>query len=384
MRPLYTQEQIDWTGGNAGLWYDKFCDRWQPDWSGLGDGGKKEWVEPVTRSKVGDTGRLEAALQRTAALLQAHGQCPLFFKTAYAFVTGLGRAHPVENGFAWHHTLGVPYLPGSSVKGLVRAWAEQWVDPKPDDAEINRIFGPKQGDLHVGSVIFLDALPTKSVQLKADVMTPHYALYYQDELAKTSPADWHSPTPIPFLAVEREQSFVFSVLPRRDEAQADCQQVQDWLKEALCWIGAGAKTAVGYGRFDPDPEAEQAYRAAKEQRRQELEAQRAEAERLAELERQLADKSSLYAELFRASQEENWPEDKQAFAQAGLIESWLDRLEADPRPDAIHYLAELIEHHFPGLLDDPEAKTGKKNDKFKFKQRQREFGQRMSVLLRKV
>jgi CRISPR-associated protein Cmr6 len=34
----------------------------------------------------------------------------------------------VENGFLWHPTLGVPYLPGAAVKGLVRAYVEHWDD----------------------------------------------------------------------------------------------------------------------------------------------------------------------------------------------------------------------------------------------------------------
>lgn len=377
MRPLYTQEPIEWSGGNVGLWYDKFCDRWQSNWvDGLGDEGKKAWIDQVAHRAIGDEERLEVAQRRMIALLRAHGQQPLFFKTADAFVTGLGREHPVENGFAWHPTLGVPYLPGSSVKGMVRAWAERWLDSKPDSDDINRIFGPKQGHLHVGSVIFLDALPTGPVQLKADVMTPHYGPYYQDESGQTPPADWHPPTPIPFLAVARDQSFLFGVMPRRAGAVSEVEQAQTWLRSALAWIGAGAKTAVGYGRFDPDPEAEHAFQAADEQRREREAAERAEAERQAELERQLAGTSELYAELYQASQQEDWPNDKDAFARSGLIESWLDRLEADPQPDAVAYLAELVEGHFPGLLTDPEATTGKKQ-KYAFKERQRGFAKRI-------
>ena len=37
-----------------------------------------------------------------------------------ALVTGMGNPHPLESGFTWHPTLGMPYLPGSAV-GLVRA-----------------------------------------------------------------------------------------------------------------------------------------------------------------------------------------------------------------------------------------------------------------------
>jgi len=41
------------------------------------------------------------------------------------FVTGMGMEHPLENGFAFLDPYGVPYLPGSSVKGVVRRAAEE-------------------------------------------------------------------------------------------------------------------------------------------------------------------------------------------------------------------------------------------------------------------
>lgn len=173
----------------------------------------------------------------------------LHLKTEGPFVTGLGRNHPVENGFAWHQTLGTPYLPGSSVKGVVRSWAKIWEEE--NDETINRIFGPRDSiTSSVGSVIFLDAIPISQVQLKADVMTPHYGPYYQGD---EPPADWHSPVPVPFLVVETGQDFLFGVMPRRPEDQRDgedCKKAAEWLRVALNKIGGGAKTAVGYGRFE--------------------------------------------------------------------------------------------------------------------------------------
>lgn len=41
------------------------------------------------------------------------------------FVTGLGLEHPLENGFSFLSPYGVPYLPGSAVKGVVRRAAEE-------------------------------------------------------------------------------------------------------------------------------------------------------------------------------------------------------------------------------------------------------------------
>ncbi len=248
-RPLYKlrTEKLNFnhSDSNAGLWYDKFCDKWENDWSGLGDDGKKEWILQMTKQKVGESSQIDDAIGRQKELIESQKGKVLCFKTSGPFVTGLGRNHPVENGFAWHHTLGVPFLPGSSVKGLVRAWVRDWLN-KGESEEYRRIFGD-QNELGAGSVIFLDALPTKPIQLKMDIMTPHYSDYYQgNEL----PGDWMSPIPIPFMVVAEGQTFQFGLIPRKDADTKDCEIAGKWLAEALLKLGAGAKTAVGYGRFE--------------------------------------------------------------------------------------------------------------------------------------
>ena len=61
-----------------------------------------------------------------------------------------------------------------------------------------------------------------------------------------------SPVPIPFLVTTRETPFLFGLIPRRTVSSEDLAAVSDWLRFALAWAGAGAKTAVGYGRFRQD------------------------------------------------------------------------------------------------------------------------------------
>jgi CRISPR-associated protein Cmr6 len=249
---------VSTTTGNASLWYDKFCDRWKPDWTGFaGDSGKRDWITQIanigegkSEKKVGDRALMKESVKRLEDLTKAQAGRSFRRTTAWRFVTGLGRNNPVENGFAWRHDLGTPYIAGSSLKGLVRAYARDWVSL--DDETLKRIFGPKpEAGLAIGSVVFLDALPTEPVALDADVMTPHYGPWYRGE-TNAVPADWHSPTPIPFLTVAPGQTFVFAVLPRNrsnQQDQEDCKQAADLLKEALETLGAGAKTAVGYGQF---------------------------------------------------------------------------------------------------------------------------------------
>jgi len=107
-----------------------------------------------------------------------------------------------------HQSLGTPYLPGSSVKGIVRSYAKVC---KKSGRSHQPIFGPRgAASPSVGSVIFLDAIPIDPVQLKLDVMTPHYGPYYQ---GNEPPADWHNPVPVPFLVVDSRQDFLFGLLP---------------------------------------------------------------------------------------------------------------------------------------------------------------------------
>jgi len=234
-------------GSNTGLWYDKFCNRWQ---SWKMENRKLDWIMTVTGKPAGNAEEIEIALKRRKNLTNKNSGVDIFLRTDGRFVTGLGRNHPVENGFTWHHTLGTPYIPGTSVKGVVRDHARTLMEKDEIELEdINRIFGPddRRKDGGTGSVIFLDAIPCSPVQLVADVMTPHYGPYYAGGGAV--PGDWHDPTPIPFLVVDDGQDFLFGLIPRKEDSDDDIGKVKEWLMEALVESGAGAKTNVGYGRF---------------------------------------------------------------------------------------------------------------------------------------
>lgn len=384
--PLYKETEQDAPKqrpekANAGLWYDKFCNEWcrnpklssKEKWtleSFKERQGKDEvtvnpkanWIATVAGSSgVGDGTKLEEHRLRLTNFLSAFGQVPLPYKLESDFVTGLGREHPVENGFAWHHTLGTSYLPGSSVKGMVRAWAEQWHkwagkqenELSPEETtefehykkNLKCIFGDAN-ETGVGSVIFLDALPTMPVQLKADVMTPHYAPYYQDATGQTPPADWHSPIPIPFLVVAAGQTFTFGVLPRHnnEKSQSDCETVKTWLKEALCWTGAGAKTAVGYGRFIPDEEMQKKAKQSRAQQERE-----AEARRQTELEQMSPILREMHEDGYETGDFIGTP-----------IQKWLERLDKAEAEEKIE-IARHLKTWYPEHRADKWEKPNKKN-----------------------
>lgn len=239
---------------HCGLLFDKFCNQWEQHrnvdpkkWQGLGDHGKWEWLSEFDGRAVGNSALITEHLRRRRQLIDARDGQRLTVQSTSRFVTGLGLAHPVENGFRWHHTLGVPCLPGSSVKGMMRHWVIDW---RGEEEDALRLFGNNEDEqMGAGDLLFFDALPTEPPRLTVDVMTPHYGPWYQkgpqgDEV----PADWHSPPPIPFLVVEAGAEFEFALAPRPGR-EVKLDQAAAWLKEALQQIGAGAKTAVGYGRF---------------------------------------------------------------------------------------------------------------------------------------
>ena len=265
--------------GHAGLWFDKFCNQWRHEestWTMKGSdqhNPKFQWIKTLTTGKVGVDSHLQENALRLAALVESRKGHFEVFTTTSRFVTGLGRSHPVENGFAWHPTLGTPFVPGSSVKGLVHAWAKLEAEPRPDKQLRERLLGTHD---KAGSLCFLDAIPVAAVQLEADVMTPHYAGWSESD----PPGDWRSPTPIPFLATATETSFLFGVIPVRDVSDADLRTVQEWLRVALAWGGAGAKTAIGYGRFESN-ERETPNLTDELRKRQEAHETRLQAERTA-------------------------------------------------------------------------------------------------------
>ncbi len=282
---------------NAGLVFYKFVNQWHniddPDPAkrkpfGLND-RKTDWIARFAR-KLGRKEELKAHCRRIEGLARSLTPAgsdagPVRMQTVSRFVTGLGYAHGIENGFVFHHTLGVPYLPASGIKGLMRAFADHWqalddgaepdsidwfnriVDlfgnygpPGKDDFDTERGVLPEHRTPRMGRLIVFDALPIEPVECVAEVMTPHDGGWRASGFGPLdagkptesflSPGDWHNPVPIPFLAVETGQAFLFALGVARNGTAADLTEGYALLEAALAWIGAGAKTASGFGRFE--------------------------------------------------------------------------------------------------------------------------------------
>lgn len=260
------------SSAHPGLGFYKYVDTWtasadQRSWT-FEDGKKIEFLEKIRAlnealAKPGGAGSalLESVRCRQERLLAALSSNAYVIgrrtmNTSWRLVTGLGISHPLENGFVFHHTWGVPYLPGSGVKGAASGWARESEDRSQAWGHRAALFGQpldeKNDPPQAGQVIFFDALPTVWPQIDIDIVNPHYGDYYQ---GKSSPADWLDPNPVHFLAIAPGQpfEFVFAVKPQGADSTTGQQELLTLATDALVGAategGMGGKSGVGYGYF---------------------------------------------------------------------------------------------------------------------------------------
>ena len=259
---------------------------------------------------------LKGLQSRQMALLQGSNKdSSLTFvaKSTSPFVTGMGNEHPLENGFSFLNPYGLPYLPGSSIKGVLRRAAEELIHTEwfsgegewnlmdiihlfgletlhtgnewyhgfnVDNAHIEkylRFIAPNQSNQQLKNILaskspilelvrssnlsargilnFWDCYPSGYRELEFDIMTPHQTDYHQE---KREPHDTESPNPIRFLTIPPRSQFTFHI------SLCDACQIKEYIpknwheiiekafEHAFHWLGFGAKTAVGYGTMVRD------------------------------------------------------------------------------------------------------------------------------------
>lgn len=190
-------------------------------------------------------------------------------------------------GMALDRIFGLPFIPGSAVKGVTRNAALADIKERPERLEtFVHVFGTaesdyKRGDLKgfippagmpldiKGAVTFVQALPTNEAQIVVDITTVHYPDYYRS--GNESDQSRESPNPNPFPAVERGAEFAFPILLNgMSDDPALLEAAGRWLSQAMQQHGFGAKTAAGYGWFS-DLTEEERHMARQERERQEQE-----------------------------------------------------------------------------------------------------------------
>jgi len=168
------------------------------------------------------------------------------FKTDYRLVIGAEQSI-YETSMRLHHIYGIPYIPASAIKGVVRSYIiiEKFRSEEEEalkDKDFVKAFGSQDQE---GKVIFFDAFPTSKPTIKVDIMNPHYGHYYNDGKA---PTDTKNPIPINFLTVENTE-FEFFIATKIKQITFKEKRFLVVFKEALQNHGIGAKSAVGYGYF---------------------------------------------------------------------------------------------------------------------------------------
>lgn len=230
---------------NLGLILDKY-----PPEEVIGNTAQKSgWLRRLNVNNRNDAALAQAAYDRWYRMITViEGVQHFRAATDWRMVIGLGGETVLETDITLHHLYGTPFIPGSALKGLTRAYASGEIYPSTDidkDHEVvKRIFGTQK---EAGTVIFFDAMPVDGqVTFALDIMNPHYPDYYS---GSKPPTNDQSPIPVTFLTVT-DTAFVFALAPRNpknDKHKADAEQAREWLQAALDKYGIGGKTSVGYG-----------------------------------------------------------------------------------------------------------------------------------------
>ncbi len=181
-----------------------------------------------------------------------------------AMVIGIGIATTLEVGLRLHHTYGVPFVPGSAIKGLAAHWCARVLgddrngehpaaaDWRAGGLYHRFLFGTQE---EAGAVVFEDAWPLpgsldrEAGGLRREVMTPHHPDW---QGGKGPPTDFDSPNPVGFLSMVGRYAFRLAW----NGPTTDTATIAGWLDRAaelvscaLAEWGIGAKTSSGFGRL---------------------------------------------------------------------------------------------------------------------------------------
>ncbi len=202
------------------------------------------------------------------------GNCCFPMKTTYpGLIIGSGYSHATgapgefKLGFFFDHTTGLPCIPGSSVKGILRSAFPGRI--KSDHGKSSRIsfinkllneirpelaaVDPLELEMHLfegehtnrmyGQDVFFDAFPMLEANEKLfsdDFITPHNENPLKD------------PVPVSFLKIRPgvKYSFNFRLSPvNLCGVEVKVDDKKELFRKIIGQFGAGAKTNVGYGQF---------------------------------------------------------------------------------------------------------------------------------------
>ncbi len=231
---------------HPGLWLDKLLPQQFTQGDKQGVDAYREHFETATTIPVANVYR--HFYERWKKTLETAEAKTAIATTKGRLVVGLGAESVLENAITLHRTYGVPIIPGSALKGLAAAYARNRLDD-PQWQKGGTAYKILFGDTDTaGYVTFFDALyvpgsATGDKPLALDVVAVHHPDYYQGK--DSPPADWDSPTPVPFVSVRGGVKFLVALAGPNAWVEVAFQI----LGLALAEEGIGAKTNSGYGRM---------------------------------------------------------------------------------------------------------------------------------------
>ena len=239
---------------NAGLWLDKYIkEQAREDTE-----NRRKFVDQVSTLPIPEV--YETFYHRWEKMLTDCGALTRRARVKGRMVVGLGAESVLETSVTLHRTYGIPYIPGSALKGLAASYALQKLGDEwhKDGKAYKVVFGDTDD---AGYLTFFDALYIpgtgyKGQVLYPDVITVHHPKYYQGNKDLKPPADWDSPTPIPFLSATGTYLIALAA-PELYESQQWIERAFEILGLALKTMGIGAKTSSGYGRMEFTSEPDQ-------------------------------------------------------------------------------------------------------------------------------
>ena len=134
------------------------------------------------------------------------------------------------------------YIPGSSIRGIVRAWA---MERDSIREQMYELLGNQKGNkILAGKIEFLDAWPQNATRLTLDIVNPQqsFQVYHQGQgtpLSVYTLGDGEDTIPV---------TVAIRGIPGKATAQ-DVNTVWEWIQQALSSNGVGSRPSAGYGQI---------------------------------------------------------------------------------------------------------------------------------------
>lgn len=137
------------------------------------------------------------------------------------------------------------YIPGASIRGIVRAWASQ--RPQLEARVIELLGQQNDNEIVPGKIEFLDAFPEVPTQPCLDIVNPQQSFQVFHE---------GQGTPLSLYTLGNGHDIIsFLVAIRGIKSKRitpdEVEEVWQWTQQALSEHGLGSRTASGYGKVNP-------------------------------------------------------------------------------------------------------------------------------------